>query len=362
MTETMLETRSEEVEGGVCSVLETPPFELLLKIVLRNSPMPIEPKPQSIVGKHGMIVELDPRRIRHMQKNPRWATNPGFKPEKLRELGESMQIIGQMHAIQVCPIVGDPDFDAQCIDGERRLRGGEIVKIMLKAGVREDVTPDMLDALWLLSVASNSGSEPPTTLELVHIVSRLRGEQYRMTFEQVAKTIGRKIGVVQRLAILARLHPEVQMLLDDSPPEPMSDEEPNDRVMRDRSRKLTSQLALLLADLPQEVQLKKAETIVLNRMTYTEARRFVLNERREAGIRVVGGKTAKKSKWFEALSTLARQNTQAFGIYLDMTPKEITEMKAASGRDEQFRVTSELRFLANCLNDIAKKVDPQRQS
>jgi len=348
----------QEVET-VSQALGPPPFEKMLRIIKRNSVLPIEPQTISIVGKHGMIVELDPRRIKPMPDNPRWTTNPGFTPESLRRLGAGMKLIGQMEAVQVCPIVGDPDFDAQLIDGERRLRSCLLASIMIKAGVREDVMPNMLGELWLLSVARNTGKVGQTTRELVHMVSRLRGGEYRFTLEETATVIGIGIGTVVRLSILGKLHPQVQAMLDDGPEEDDGALDSGKKSRNRRTKKLTTQLALLLADFPLEEQLAKAEAI--SSLKYKQARRYILNERREAGFRVAGGRGGHQSRWFEALSTLTEENVNAFGVYMDMRQTEITAMMANSNFEERKKVAEDLKTLAGQLIELARRVEPKKE-
>ncbi len=352
------EGTAEKKVSPLASVLPIPPFEKLLAVIKRNSVMPLQPQVVNIVGKHGMVLELDPRRIKPLPDNPRWATNPGFAPESLRELGESITLVGQAEAGEVCPILGDPNYDAQLIDGERRLRACKLAEIMFKAGVREDVTADMPPALWALSVVRNNGKEPPTVRELIHIVSRLRSDEFGFTIAQVGTAIGKSVGTVQKLSILGKLHPQVQAMLDESAEEGEA-ENPGAQRKRQGPR-LTSQLALLLAEFSPEEQLEKAEEIVSKGMNYKQARRYVLGERRDAGFRVAGGKKGKQKRWFDALGTLARENLEAFGIYLDMHDKEIAAMMARCTTADRENVAGDLKFLAQRLNDIARKIAPKK--
>ena len=349
----------EKRESSITAVLPIPPFEKLLGVIERNTSMPLTPKTMNIVGKRGTILELDPRRVKPLPDNPRWKTNPGFLPESIRELGESIKLVGQAEAGEVCPIDGDLDYDAQLIDGERRLRACKVAGVMFKAGVREDVTTEMLPALWALSVVRNNSKVPPTVRELIHIVTRLRSDEFGFTIMQVSQAIGKGIGTVQRLSTLGRLHQQVQAMLDDAPEEADEGVDSDKKRGKRQSRRLTPQLALLLGDFPLEEQLVKAEAIISKGMSYKQARRFVLDERREAGIRVVGGKRGKQGRWFEALATLARDSHEAFGVYLDMRDKEIASMMAKCSDEEREKVAMDLKFLAQCLNDIARKVKPR---
>lgn len=348
----------QETEGVVSHASGPPAFEKMLRIMQHNSVLPLKPKVMSIVGKHGTVLELDPRRIKPLPDNPRWATNPGFSPESLRELAEGIQLIGQAEAGEVCPIKGDPDFDAQLIDGERRLRACKIADVMFRAGVREDVTPDMLPLLWALSVVRNNGKVPQTVREQMSIVSRLRSEEFGLTVEQVATALGVGVGVVTRLSLLSRLHPLVQEMLDDTD-DSTGDLAPNNKGKRRGGRKLTSQLALLLIPFSPKEQVARAEEIVSQGMGYGEARRHIINHRREAGLKVSGGKKGRQAEWFQALSTLARVSAEKFGIYLDMPQTEILDMIRGRSHEDRHSVAGELQSLAGCMNELARRIKPK---
>lgn len=346
----------QETEEVAPQASGPPPFEKMLSIMQHNSVLPLKSKAMSIVGKHGTVLELDPRRIKPLPDNPRWATNPGFSPESLRELAEGIQLIGQAEAGEVCPIKGDPHFDAQLIDGERRLRACKIAGLMFRASVREDVTPDMLPVLWALSVVRNNGKVPQTVREQMSIVSRFRSKEFGLTVEQTATALGVGVGVVTRLSILSKLHPLVQEMLDDTD-DSAGDSAPN-KSKRRGGRKLTSQLALLLVPFPPKEQVARAEEIVSQRMGYGEARRHIINHRRDAGLKVSGGKKGRQAEWFQALSTLARGSAEKFGIYLDMPQKEILDMIRGRSHEERDRVAEELRSLAGCMNELARRIKP----
>ncbi len=329
-------------------------FARLLKGVDKNSPMPELPQRVNIVGMNGQIVELDPRRVRPLPENPRHADNPGFTTESLTELGESIQAVGQLEEGLVCPITDDPRYDAQLIDAERRIRSCLIARLMFRAKVREDVTPMMVRQLYLLSLIRNVSKVELTTLESIDAVIKLRGPEYNMTQKEIAQALSTSVQTVQTYEKLSRLHPQVLAMVGDN-----SGESRRRHIQGTKGiRKLTSQLGLLLLGMSPEQQLTEAKRIIVEDMTYNQARRYILNVQRE-----LLGHTPKKGKnrsaaRFGAMRSLARRNADAIGEYNDMSNVELDSILMNRTEEEVDALLQELDELCNALVVLKQKIRP----
>ncbi len=323
------------------------PTQKALKEMRYSPPLTPEPVSRSVVGNHGQVLYLDPRRVRPLPDQPRKQSSPGFSPESIAKLGRSMKNNGQMEEASVCPICDDSDYDAQLIDGERRQRGSLAAGVMLRVTVREDVAPDDVKSLYLMSIIRNDGKEPHTIVEFIDMVQRLRGPEYDFTQTEVGATLNRTQTWVSQMETLGTLSPSIIALIDVG-----SEEHAGKKRVKG---KLTLQLALLLIDIEQEKQLEVAQSIVGQKMSYNKARRYVLNARRDLGLaRTASGRT-RPSKQFKALATLTRRNIDAYGVYTDMmsVAAEREPLIRSGSLEERQTVSQNLLALAASLNELA---------
>lgn len=254
-----------------------PSLDAILGEIRRNPSFSRELVVLSGVGLHGERLYLDPRRIKPLPTNPRRKDSPFFSRESIAELGRSIRDLGQLEVASVCPIVGDPDYDFQLIDGERRQLACLSEGLMLEVLVREDISENDPCKLYVLSVVKNIGKAPQTTLEYVHIVTTLRGPPYNFTVKETSAVLGFSVSWVMSKEKLGKLHPDVLALLGD----PLEGHDsPRAKFERGEGRKITSHMGLLLADLPHEQQLAAVRHIIEKRQTPTQARVYILDQRR----------------------------------------------------------------------------------
>ncbi len=325
----------------------------MLRSIAKNSQLPKVPVPVSVVGKGGSVIEVDPRRIKPLSENPRSATNPGFSEESLGELALSMKTIGQLEEALVCPIKDDPEFDAQLIDGERRHRAAIKAGIMLRVTVREDITPDMRNEAYLVSVVRNTDKQPHTTREYMEIVKVLRSAAFGMTLAQVATLLGKSSTWVIQHEYLNRLSPEVKDMLD----EPQRGETKQGNGAEGGGKKLTSQIALLLVDIAPEEQQAVVNSILEQQMSYVQARRHVLGVRRGLGLQSAPNKKVRHAEQFQSLATLTRRSIESFGIFLDMPTPEILLLLSGRTKGERNGLVVDLRELADNLTTLISRVE-----
>jgi len=302
-----------------------------------NRPLPPQPFKVDIRGMHGQSVELDPRRIKFLESNPRGASNPGFTEESLEILGEGIVEVQQQEDVKVIPLVGDPKYDAQLYDGERRARSCLHASVSVIGKVREDIDPNDDDALFLLAVACNSEKEPHTPMELVTIVRRMR--EMGKTNRDIGIYIGKHETRVSQLYNVSKMDPKVVALLDEG---------------------LSIQIALLLKDLKPEEQVRLAGKILQEEMGHHKAKRYLMGIHRKLGKQAPIRKGRPK-RGFESLVSLAEQSEDRFGLYLDMNPSEVTAMIQNVPRADRNRMISHLRFLASCLGDVATMIETGRR-
>ena len=325
-------------------------LEMLMQRTRRNDPLPEKAKVMSIVGMNGKVVQLDPRRIRPLPENPRGEDNPGFSEASLRELGIQVKTFGQTDEAMVCPVVDDPNYDAQLVDGERRQRSAMLTKVMLWVTVREDITPKEVSKLYLMAVVRNLQKEKPTTREYIRIVSNLRGPEFQMTIQKVAETIGSSTTHVSHLEMLGKLDHQVQNMLVDARTEAGG-------TTATKGYVFTSQLALLLVDVELKDQRAVAEEIRAKKMNYGTARRYVLNIRRGLGLTRTPDGMKRQTRQFDSLATLIRRSIDQFGVFGDIPTAEFAPIIRSRKPGERSGVSQDLRSLIENLNDLAEKID-----
>ena len=74
----------------------------------------------------GMVLRLEPRRVKPFAKNPR------KRFRGIPQLAESILAVGQITPIIVAPC-GEGGYDAELVDGERRLRACLLAKVPVTA-------------------------------------------------------------------------------------------------------------------------------------------------------------------------------------------------------------------------------------
>lgn len=331
-------------------------FGRMLQGLEKNAVLPKMPVAKGIVGMHGQVIELDPRRVRPLPDNPRSADNPGFSKESLQELGESIREHGQLEDGLVCPITDDPQFDAQIIDAERRWRSCLLENRMFRTKVREDITAKDARELYILSVVRNTSKVPLTILEKVRIVQKFLGPEFGMSRKDVAKKLSMSVPSIEIYEKLLHLHPDVLAMVG-------SQEEvvgARGSARRSGKAKLTSQLALLLLPLRQEDQPALAQKIVT--MSYIAARRYLIQILRDMGLHKPLGKHQRLDKRFGALAMLTRRNLDAYGEWGDMLKmprSEFDEIVHGRTGGERTGLSEDLEKLAADLIDLAKQVRPK---
>ena len=241
-------------------------------------------------------VKLVPRhKIRPFPDQPR----KFFDKQKLRELADSIQEVGQIVAVLVRKLVKpDPDYDWELIDGQRRWHACAMAGVKL---MKVHVVPVRDTAeQYLISVVANFGRADHTPLEAANAIKFFRDQG--MTYEQIAKIFARSVQWVGQYLKLLKLDASVQAL--------MAPELPEDQ-------QLGLSAALLLADVPADLQKPIADTIVGKRMKVDQARNFVRQRAEKMGFKV-GDPKRRPSDDYRVLRTFVWRLRRELEMLVEM--------------------------------------------
>jgi ParB/RepB/Spo0J family partition protein len=254
--------------------------------------------------KQTTVMEFDPRRVRPLPGQPR------KRFAGIKELADSIAECGQQSPGIVTPVEGDAAFDAQLVDGERRLRACRIAGVPFRAEVRPAADAE---ATFVASFAANFGKQDHDVIEIAEALDRMRNAG--KTAEQLARIAGRSVGWVQQHLNLLKLHPDVRAMMI-----------PADGADDDRPR-LTFSIAQLLVPVEPDQQLAMARKVTGGEgMGMAAARRLVIRERAEAGDTQVYGGHAKRRRTIEGIEPIVEELQERVGVYLDMPGAELRKM------------------------------------
>jgi ParB/RepB/Spo0J family partition protein len=149
-----------------------------------------------------LIRKFDPERVRPLPGQPR------KRFAGIAELAESIREIGQIAPGAVTLVKGDDQFDAQLIDGERRLRACRQAGVKFRAEVHDGKDDE---ELFALSLAANFGKQNHDPIEIAEGLGRLR--KAGKTLEQMARIMGHSIAWCYTYLSLLELDKETQALL-----------------------------------------------------------------------------------------------------------------------------------------------------
>lgn len=294
----------------------------------------------------GQVYEFDPKRVKPLPDQIR------KRFTGIRRLALSIKFIEQTTPAKVRLITGDPDYDAQLIDGERRLRACLLIDRKILAYVDENVTEKNQ---YEHSVASNFGRQDHDPMEIVNAILRFRADGKKN--DQIAQIFGKSVGWVNQYHSLHKLTPEVQQMM--VPPD--EDEEQENGAGDDggsqlqvRRPTLPFAVALLLVRLEASVQIETANKIIKQCMSTPAARRLVLNELRETGDS--GKRRTRPSEQWQALIQLAEQTKERFGVFMDMKGAEFDQVIRFASVEGRQEVQQALVTLASEITQLAESV------
>jgi ParB/RepB/Spo0J family partition protein len=213
------------------------------------------------------ILTLDPRRVKPFADQPR------KRFRGIKELAESIRVVGQVTPIIVTECK-ENGYDAELVDGERRLRACLLGKMPVKAVLEQD--GDAADR-YMRSVAANFCRQAHDAVEIMEAIQALHdaGKTYR----QIAAAFGKGTGFVNQYVQLRRLAPPVLDLL-----KVPADGDPSAPARKRKRARLPLSVAMILVPLEQRLQLKAARVILEAKMGMAEARTYVHKLARSKGV------------------------------------------------------------------------------
>ena len=292
------------------------------------------------MSKESTIREFDANRVRPLPHQPR------KRFRGLKELADSIAEVGQISNGVVTPVFGDPKFDAQLVDGERRLRACQIAGVAFRAEVRPDAEAE---AIFVASFAANFGKQDHDALEVAEGLDRMH--QAGKSITQLGRIAGRSVTWVCQHLNLLKLAPEVRELMI-----------PKDM---EESALLSFAIAQLLVPLPAAQQIELAKAIVNGEaMSMAAARRHVLRARAKAGDTAAyrGNKTGKQ-RAINTIGSVIEAANDRIGIYLDMPGKDFNALIDSLDGDGKRALIEKVDEFADSLEGIAeaikKRIDPE---
>lgn len=286
------------------------------------------PRPRTIVE------EFDPARVRPLPDQPR------KRFRGIKELADSIFEVGQQTPGIVTPVSDDPKFDAQLIDGERRLRACRMAGVPFRAEVRAAAT---VEQSFVLSFAANFGKQDHDCIEIAEGLARMH--RAGKTYEQLARIAGRSTQWVSAHMNLLSLHPDVRAMM-------IKEESRRD----DESAPLTFALAQLLVPMAQERQLAAARKIVNWNLSMAEARRYILKQRAKAGDRSAYVSKRGVQRSIETIGSILSDATNRFGVFLDMPGPDFNALVDAADTRATARLVEQIESVCEELSGLAEVI------
>lgn len=283
----------------------------------------------------GKVILIPRTRIRPFADQPR----KFFDQQKLKELAASIKAVQQIVPIFIKALeVPHPDYDYELVDGQRRWHACDIAEVEeMKAIV---LTVKDVSEQFLISVVSNFGRADHTPLETANAIKFFKDRD--MTVDQIAQVFARSTAwVYQHLKIL-QLHPDVLLMMAPELPE---------------EKQLGFSAAMLLADVPADLQKKIADTIVEGRMKVNQARNFIRQRAEKIGFKV-GDPTRKPSDDFKVFRSFVGRMRRELEMLVEMPQSFFDKMfqyREGEDRDEVIaRVESNIEQLQVLLKALRK--------
>ncbi len=250
------------------------------------------------------VKEVPTKRIRKFINQPRQF----FNPEDELEMGRSIEEIGQQKMITVKPIVGDPDYDYELIDGETRWRGCDLSgkpTVLVEIRHVEDE-----NAQHLMSSVLNFGQKLPSHVEIGLSFKRIFADYPNVKEIDLATIFCRSQTWVSQHRIIADLPEEVLRLMHPSTPE---------------TKRISFSVGLFLTRYPnQQLQEKAAVEISDKGMQLYAARAFIKKMAKQEGIELSRRKH-KPSYDLRNLKNFLRRTQETGQNFLDMS-EELKQM------------------------------------
>lgn len=275
-----------------------------------------------IVRKGGLLL-LDPFRVKPFAGQPR------KRFRNIPQLAASIKAMGQITPIGVTLLRGDPDFDAELLDGERRLKACQ------KLNRRITAVEKRLDGQdrFALSVAANFCRQSHDSLEICEAIERL--EESGKSIDEISRIFGKsKVWCYQHKS-LAALAPEVKKML-------LPAEGPG---KKHRGGRLSFPNAILMAQLEPARQVRVAKKIRDKGLGSSETRRLIVGDARASGRHL--GKKLSPTSHFERIRRLVKNLREPVAGYLDAPREEFQSLIASMTRGQRKEIREGIDLLTD---------------
>jgi len=276
------------------------------------------------------LLTLDPKRVKPFAKQPR------KRFRGIKQLAESIRAVGQVTPIVVTGC-DDPKYDAELVDGERRLRACLLGQMPIRAVT--EANGSAADR-YVKSVAANFCRQPHDAVEIMQAVLALKADG--RTGKEIARIFGKTVSWVSQYASLRKLSPAVLAELKIA-----GDEVKQSKAQRRRKGRLTFSTALLLVPLPRPLQAKAMGGILAGKMSLAEARAFIHRMAASKGASV--GKRKSPRRQLEAVSGAVDTCYHQVDRYLRMPGSQMKALVRAATPEERKRLADQLETLCESL-------------
>ncbi|MFA7254103.1 MAG: ParB/RepB/Spo0J family partition protein [Patescibacteria group bacterium] len=285
---------------------------------------------------------LDPFRVKPFEGQPR------KRFRGIRQLAESIKMVGQVTPI-VVTFSGEKGFDAELVDGERRLQACRSANIQVKA-VFEEVASG--DDRFALAIAANFCRDSHDSIEVAEAIGRLKGSG--RSIEDIGTIFGKSSCWVYQHLSLLDLCPEVQNLLKRA-----GDEQKQTHKQRRARGRMTLSVALLLIPLEHRDQLRAARHIAKQKLSMAAARNYVRGLGEKRG-KQLGRKTSPRAKLMVLwnMSDRYRHEIERYATLPRHALLEVLQLanprEARTLRDQMTQLAGDLKGIAKLLDEVGK--------
>lgn len=276
----------------------------------------------------------------------------------IRELAASIDEVGQTTPIKVRVLEDTTDFDAELVDGERRLFACRSLKRPVEAYIDTGVVD--VATQFAHCVAANFGRQDHDCLEIAQAIQKLK--DFGKTTAQIAAIFGKSVAWVAQHTSLLRLAPEVQQMLIPADEKPLEVGDADDDAGADLTADgdferatIPFSIALLLVPLPFDLQRRAAEEIREMGMSMVGARRYVRGVLRDSG-RHHNVRQRPKEQW-QGLESLCSRLRDMVGTYLDMQGQEFDHILRATAQAHRLEVAKALRSFSREVIELAECIE-----
>ena len=277
------------------------------------------------------LANIAVSRIRRFTGQPR----QDFDEEELLGLARSIEEIGLQQPISIISITGDPDYDFELVDGERRLRAHHMLGLShIQSYIRSHMPRDKQFALSVAANFCRVGHTPMETARALKMIvtgfmkNGVEGEQLgrEECIERAARICGRSAGWASQHLSLLHLCLEVQNYLS--------------------KKQLSFQVGMALSGIKEEAQIRLAKHIINTEMDHRKALSYIRAER-SPEIVSVHGRNRKPSDDYAIIVGGVRKAVNELDLLLDISMKMMKEAFNSRPEKDFDKIISDLENLSD---------------